>query len=92
MAKGEIIAYILFMQGEARSVILASSQDELGKKLAKAVEIEVQPDQGKGIEKTSVRMGDLGDWGEETMVMASYVKDGQLIQDHDITIMKTIHF
>ena len=62
-------------------------KEELTKKTAEALKQEVEPEG-----EVTVKIGDLGDWGEDTDVSASYVNEGQLIDNNDITLLKTIHY
>lgn len=87
--------YILFKNGTAKAVISAENQKELGQKTALAVQTEEQTDDrnDNSVQKTYVQFPEyMGDWGEDTQIVAVYVQNGFLITDTDYTLMKCISY
>ncbi len=83
------IAYILNYMGRAVAVIMAADENELKEKLKPAIQEEV----GAEVDaQFSLKLETLGDWGEDTKLKTSYVNDGELIEDNEFTIMKTVSY
>ena len=80
--------YILKAYGENKSVILAESQKELGKKTCSAIAIEEQADE----KTTTVQFPEyMGDWGEDTSIVAQFVNEGSLITNTEYSLQKVVH-
>lgn len=84
----EKTAYILSAYGNAKAIIFASNEKELGQKTALAIEEEEAADE----KTTTVKLGRLGDWGEDTTILAEYVNDGEKITNTDYTLTKTVSY
>jgi hypothetical protein len=82
-------AYILNYYGRSVAVIFADSETELKEKLTDAIKEEVCADNGA---QFSLALGRIGDWGEDTDIKTSYVNDGELIEDNEFTLVKTVSY
>lgn len=83
------IAYILNYMGKAVAVIMAQDETELKEKLKPAIQEEVGTDEDT---QFSLKLENLGDWGEKTKIQTSYVVDGALMDDDEFTIIKTVSY
>lgn len=83
------IAYILNYMGSGVAVIMAADENELKEKLKPAIQEEVGAEKDAQFSVDFVR---LGDWGETTKLKTSYVQDGELIEDGEFTIVKTVSY
>ncbi len=83
------IAYILNYMGKAVAVIMAQDEAELKEKLKPAIQDEVCAEVDA---QFSLTLGKLGNWGETTKIKTSYVDNGELIEDSEFTIMKTVSY
>lgn len=84
--------YILKYMGNGVAVILLNKEDnkeELKTKLSEAIKTEVNADADT---QFSLKIGILGDWGEDTDITTSYVTDGSLVEDNEFNIMKTVSY
>ena len=81
-------AYILKAYGEVKAVILAESQKELGLKTCRAIAVEEEADE----KSVAVKLGEIGDWGEDTDILVEYINDGEKITNTDYSIMKCISY
>lgn len=82
-------AYILNYHGRGVAVILAENETELKEKLKTAIQEEVSAD-NEG--QFSLTLGRMGDWFESTDIKTSYVNDGELIEDNEFSLVKTISY
>jgi hypothetical protein len=81
--------YILKHQGNPIAIISASSEAELKKKTGLAIRNEVSAEPNTQFE---LKLGRVGDWGEDTSIKTSYVQDGLFITDGEFSLMKTISY
>lgn len=90
MAKAkEKITYVLSAYGEVKAVIVATSQEELMKKTALAIQEEECAEE----KTTTVKFPDhMGDWGEETGIVAIYVDNGEQVTNTDYSLMKCVSY
>ena len=83
------IAYILKYYGNAVAVIMAQDEAELKEKLKTAIQEEAVAEKDG---QFSLKMETVGDWGEDTKIATSYVNDGELVEDNEFSIMKTVSY
>ncbi len=81
--------YILKHYGDAVAVILAADEAELKEKLKPAIQEEVSAEKDG---QFSLTVAALGDWGEDTKIKTSYVNEGELVDDDEFTVMKTVSY
>jgi hypothetical protein len=82
-------AYILKYHGQGVAVILAENDSELKEKLKDAIQEEAVAEKDA---QFSLKLGEMGDWGEDTTIKTSYVNDGELVEDDEFTLMKTVSY
>ena len=80
--------YVLSAYGQVKAVILAATELELGKKTALAIQEEESAEEGT----TTVNLGCIGDWGEDTNIVAVYVNNGEQVTNTDYTLRKTVSY
>lgn len=81
--------YILKHYGQAVAVIVTENEGQLNDKVKTAIQEEV------GAEKDgqfSLNISRMGDWGEDTPIKTTYVSDGELIEDDEFKLMKTVSY
>lgn len=75
--------------GKPCAAILAANENELKNKLKTAIIEEACADNNS---QFSLTLGRLGDWGEKTEIKTSYVNDGELVEDNEFTLVKTVSY
>jgi len=82
----EKIAYVLSACGKTKAVIIAENQKELKQKTCLAIQEEENAEEDSVV----VKMGRMGDWGEDTTILAEYSMDGfEKIINNEYTLTKT---
>ena len=82
-------SYILSHNGSPVAVINTESITNLKTKLTRAIKEELIIDEDT---QFSVLIGEMGDWGEDTDIKTLYLNDGQLIEDNEFVLMKTVSY
>lgn len=81
--------YILNYYGKGVAVIIAENETELKEKLKVAIQEEACAEKNA---QFSLALGEMGDWGEDTNIKTSYVNDGELVEDNEFTLVKTVSY
>lgn len=80
-------AYILSYHGNGCAVILATNETDLKDKLKEAIQEEASAEKNA---QFSLSLERIGDWGETTNIRTCYVNDGELVEDNEFTLTKTV--
>lgn len=81
--------YILSYHGNPCAVIITEKESELEGKLKTAIQEEVSAEKDA---QFSLNIKRMGDWGEKTEIKTSYVNDGELVEDNEFTLVKTVSY
>ena len=80
--------YILNMYNSPKAVIEAFTVEELIDKTTLAIQEEL----GEEVTSLIINIGYLGDYGKETDITARYYDNGELCENEDITLIKTVKY
>ncbi len=79
-------AFLVSIYGQQKGVIIAETKERLLAKMPQVIRIELEAEEVISVDV----VGEMGDWGEDTVIMAKYINGGQLIENDDIVVTKKI--